>query len=439
MAISKIPGAGVSADTLEAGDIAANAIGASELANDAVDTAAIADDAITGGKLANDVAISTSGAITTTGAFTSIGIDDNADALTMTIDSSERVGIGTNATGSFNNQAERLIVGDGTGDEGITIFSGAGAGDTGNLFFADSGNPVQGGISYDQGNNKMLFRINDSNKMIIDSSGHVAFGAAPVNPGGMYKSVEISATSETQFVLHATSNSLSTNARIGQICFNVGSVSSTPVCSSIMGKFNGNTDSGYLTFHCRNTETGGTPTERVRFTADGKVGIGTSSPSYTLDVVSPTTGTYPLQATTPHAYLRMGAQNTTFCHFNSNVSSGVYFYNSMWAAGYNTISDEKFKKNIQKLSGALSLINNIRGVTFEWKGDEYPELKFKSGIKFGVIAQEVEAENPNLIQIDTHPTDSDVEMKTVEYSNLIPYLIEAVKELSAKVTALEAA
>ena len=42
MAISKIPGAGVSADTLEAGDIAANAIGASELADNAVDTAAIA-------------------------------------------------------------------------------------------------------------------------------------------------------------------------------------------------------------------------------------------------------------------------------------------------------------------------------------------------------------------------------------------------------------
>ena len=53
MAISKIPGAGVSADTLEAGDIAANAIGASELANNAVDTAAIADDAVTTAKLLN--------------------------------------------------------------------------------------------------------------------------------------------------------------------------------------------------------------------------------------------------------------------------------------------------------------------------------------------------------------------------------------------------
>ena len=37
--------------------------------------------------------VNTSGAITTTGAFTSVGIDDNADANAITIDSNERVGI----------------------------------------------------------------------------------------------------------------------------------------------------------------------------------------------------------------------------------------------------------------------------------------------------------------------------------------------------------
>ena len=119
MAISKIPGAGVSADTLEAGDIAANAIGASELANNAVDTAAIADDAVTNAKigadavgtteLANDVAISTSGAITTTGGMTVDGatvfneasadvdfrVEGNGDANLIFADAStDRVGIG---------------------------------------------------------------------------------------------------------------------------------------------------------------------------------------------------------------------------------------------------------------------------------------------------------------------------------------------------------
>ena len=43
--------------------------------------------------LASSVVINTSGAITTTGAFTSIGINDDADALAITIDSAEKVGI----------------------------------------------------------------------------------------------------------------------------------------------------------------------------------------------------------------------------------------------------------------------------------------------------------------------------------------------------------
>ena len=38
-----------------------------------------------------------SGAVTVQGAFTSLGIDDNADATAITIDSSERVGIGVTA------------------------------------------------------------------------------------------------------------------------------------------------------------------------------------------------------------------------------------------------------------------------------------------------------------------------------------------------------
>jgi len=53
MAISTIPSAGVSADTLVATDIAANAITASELADDAVDTAAIAANAVTTAKITN--------------------------------------------------------------------------------------------------------------------------------------------------------------------------------------------------------------------------------------------------------------------------------------------------------------------------------------------------------------------------------------------------
>ena len=97
--------------------------------------------------------ISTSGAITTTGAFTSQGIDDNADALAMTIDSSENVGIGN--TSPSSQYVTRLVVGDGSGTEGITIYSGNDS--MGRLEFSDatSGDGrYAGGVVYNHSTNK---------------------------------------------------------------------------------------------------------------------------------------------------------------------------------------------------------------------------------------------------------------------------------------------
>ena len=56
---------------------------------------AVLTTADSGATIGGATIINTSGAITTTGAFTSKGIDDNADATAITIDSSEKVGIGT--------------------------------------------------------------------------------------------------------------------------------------------------------------------------------------------------------------------------------------------------------------------------------------------------------------------------------------------------------
>ena len=97
------------------------------------------------------------------------------------INSSGNVGIGNTASG-FNAQADNLIVGSGSGDSGITIYSGSGSGDTGNIFFADgtSGDdPTRGGVTYNHGDNSMNFRVNDAPKMYINSSGNVGIGGTP--------------------------------------------------------------------------------------------------------------------------------------------------------------------------------------------------------------------------------------------------------------------
>lgn len=91
-------------------------------------------------------------------------------------------------------------------------------------------------------------------------------------------------------------------------------------------------------------------------------------------------------------------------------------------------SDKQFKDNIVTLDGALDKVKAIRGVRFDWndKQDVY------EGHDIGVVAQEVEAVLPELVHYREHNNS-----KAVDYVKLTAVLIEAVKELSAKVDALE--
>ena len=107
-------------------------------------------------------------------------------------------------------------------------------------------------------------------------------------------------------------------------------------------------------------------------------------------------------------------------------------------AGYNSVdvtfggsvtenSDETLKDNVQTISGGLSKINQLRGVSYT-RNDQWDKEK----IRLGVIAQETEEVLPEVVTEDAKSG-----LKGVAYTNIVSVLIEAVKELSAKVTALE--
>ena len=92
-------------------------------------------------------------------------------------------------------------------------------------------------------------------------------------------------------------------------------------------------------------------------------------------------------------------------------------------------SDLNLKENVNVIPNALDKVNAISGNTFTWKSGSYNE---SIGDDTGVIAQEVEA-----LGLPGITTTRDDGTKAVRYEKLIPVLIQAVKELSAKVTALE--
>jgi len=90
-------------------------------------------------------------------------------------------------------------------------------------------------------------------------------------------------------------------------------------------------------------------------------------------------------------------------------------------------SDKRLKENITPIPNALEKVASISGNTFDWN-----DKTDKVGSETGVIAQEIKA----LGLPDTVTTREDGYM-AVRYEKLVPLLIEAIKELSAKVDAME--
>jgi hypothetical protein len=110
--------------------------------------------------------------------------------------------------------------------------------------------------------------------------------------------------------------------------------------------------------------------------------------------------------------------------FDYNASTGTYTLtgNLTVTGDINSNSDEKLKENINTFDGGLAAVNALRGVRYNWKESGKPSI--------GLIAQEVEKILPELVSEDN-------DIKSVQYGNIVAVLIEAVKELSARVEELE--
>jgi len=88
--------------------------------------------------------------------FATTADGSQAASEAMRIDSSQNVGIGNAIPTSFHANAENLVVGSGSGSEGITIYSGTSS--VGALYFSDgTGAPYQGYIEYSHSTDKYVF------------------------------------------------------------------------------------------------------------------------------------------------------------------------------------------------------------------------------------------------------------------------------------------
>jgi hypothetical protein len=96
-------------------------------------------------------------------------------------------------------------------------------------------------------------------------------------------------------------------------------------------------------------------------------------------------------------------------------------------------SDDRLKTKLGNIEGALAKVKTLSGFYYE-ANETAQALGYKPKREVGVSAQSVQAVLPEVVV----PAPIDEQYLTVQYEKLVPLLIEAIKELEAKVAALEA-
>ena len=103
-------------------------------------------------------------------------------------------------------------------------------------------------------------------------------------------------------------------------------------------------------------------------------------------------------------------------------------------------SDERWKKNIEPMSGVLDKILNLQVKTYDMRADEYPGMGFTPDeTKFGFIAQELKLIFPELVKQKPIPNgNSPIKSKEnmdfvtdyhmVDYMSMIPILTKGIQE-----------
>jgi len=126
---------------------------------------------------------------------------------------------------------------------------------------------------------------------------------------------------------------------------------------------------------------------------------------------------------------------------NAPPASGYLFQvaGNAYATNWINSSDERLKKNIAPLTDALGLVTRLRGVRYQWRSDQErtigKEMKLPDGPQIGLIAQEVEAVVPEAVVAPAKGSNGTYGLKSAD---LIPVLVEAIKEQQTEIEQLRA-
>ena len=140
--------------------------------------------------------------------------------------------------------------------------------------------------------------------------------------------------------------------------------------------------------------------------------------------LSPTSGSSYIYCRRPeyqYKFWAIGQNSANALTIYNEANIGLYIVSNQTAWSAN--SDATLKKDIESLHPSLDKILSLRPVTFHWKRED----SAVDTTHLGLIAQEVQEVIPELVD-----TDNDG-LKSVRYTDLIPFMVNAIQELHALV------
>jgi len=386
----------LAADAVTGAKIADDAIDSEHYTDGSIDTAHIADDAVTAAKLANSINTDIATGVTAnttanaalpksggamTGAITTNSTFDGRDVAT---DGAKLDGIEASAdvTDATNVAAAGALM-----DSEVTNLAQVKAFDSSDYATAAQGTTADAALPKAGGT--MTGNIAHASDFTIDVGGDITLdadgGDVKFSDGGtQFASVELNST-EVYFESAVSDNDIKIRGNDGGSTINMLSFD-----TSDAGKATFNSDIASLTGEFKLDDN-----HRIRV-ADDRI-------AFVLDGAED-----------------MRLENDGDLH----VEGDVIAYST-------TVSDAALKYDINPVEFALDKINQLKGVSYKYKHNDRESA--------GLLAQDVEKVMPSAVTTKKLPlvAGDNKEYKTLHYDSMTAILVEAIKELTAKVKKLE--
>jgi hypothetical protein len=108
------------------------------------------------------------------------------------------------------------------------------------------------------------------------------------------------------------------------------------------------------------------------------------------------------------------------------------------------VTDSQLKKNTTPLSGALSAINQIEPVTYQYDTKQFNNLRLPAGTQYGFNTANIAQVLPGVVKTESilYPAGKNqqrsIDVAKVDMQSLIPVLLGAIKEQQQQIDALRA-